>query len=234
MNGIKTKLIKFSFMALMSSFLGWVYFRSLMSIFFITLAMTILNCFMPKPKPKRNKDLLAFKMLLDGIYTELLIGKSFRNALLESRRHLTFEPQAFIEAVDHLIKDIQLQNQEVMAWECFSNTLDLIPCRQFVEVLKVTYDYGGQVTKVLKHTIKGLTDQMDLELEIDIILSSKKYEFYLMICIPIVLLLLLSYSQYAYMAVLYQTTFGRLIMFFGLVLQVLAYFIGQKIIRIEA
>lgn len=46
-------------------------------------------------------------------------------------------------------------------------------CDQFVDVLKATYGYGGQVTQVLKHTIKSITDEIDLELEIAIIIASK-------------------------------------------------------------
>jgi len=47
------------------------------------------------------------------------------------------------------------------------------------------------------------------------------------------LLCLLSYSQYSYMAVLYQTLLGRCIMSFALITQLIAYVIGCYIIEIE-
>ena len=89
------------------------------------------------------------------------------------------------------------------------------------------------MTQVLKHTIKSITDEIDLELEIDIIIASKKYEFYGMIGIPFLLMGLLSYSQYAYMRVLYETLLGRIVMTIGLSLMLISYLLGKKIVEIE-
>lgn len=214
-------------------FLAWVYYRHLLGACLIFSLISLYKRVLARPVNHKPKDVLAFKALLNGIYTELLIGKSFRNALVEARRHLVFEDPRFLQEVDLLIKDIHFQNQEMMAWQRFASAMTLQACDQFVDVLQVTYDYGGQVTQVLKHTIKGLTDQMDLEMEIDIIVFSKRFEFLLMICIPVFMLLVMSYGQYDYMAVLYQTLLGRVVMTLALITQGLAYVIGRHMTEIE-
>lgn len=230
---MKNKMILFAKISLLSIVIGWVYYRSMTGMVSVFMIILMLHRWIIPPNSKSKFSSITFKMFLNGIYTELLIGKSFRNSLYDAKANLAFEDKEFIEKVDLLIKDIHFQRDEIKAWTRFSESLDIYACYQFVDVLKATYGYGGQVTQVLKHTIKSITDEIDLDLEIDIIIASKKYEFYGMIGIPFLLMGLLSYSQYAYMRVLYETFLGRIVMTLGLSLMFISYLLGKKIVEIE-
>jgi tight adherence protein B len=230
---MKNKVMLFLKIILLSFTIGWVYYRHALGVVFIFVFILFLNKWIIPRNSSSKVSPILFKMFLNSIYTELLIGKSFRNALCDAKENLSFENEEFIMQVDTLIKDIHFQTNEIKAWIRFSESVDLYACHQFVDVLKATYSYGGQVTQVLKHTIKSITDEIDLELEIDIIIASKKYEFYGMIGIPFILMALLSYTQYDYMKVLYETFLGRIVMTFGFVLMLISYILGKKIVEIE-
>jgi len=177
-----------------------------------------------------RKLTLAFKLLLNGMYTELLVGQSLRNALVASRTNLLVDQKQFLGWVDELIHDIRYQKSELEAWKTFSNQLDLVICYQFIDVLEVTYRHGGRVHEILRDTIGQLSDQMDLDLEVDLILSAKKYEFYLMMTLPLLMTWVLSLSQPIYTGVLFGTLWGRVVMTGALGLQALAFFLGRQII----
>ncbi len=184
---------------------------------------------------KREDELLSFKELLNGIYSALLSGKSLRNSLEQGISEIeNLNPEdEMIPLLERLLFNIQTGESEVMAWRSFSQAIDLDACYEFVEVLEQAYKSSGQITKVINRSCQILSDKIDLQLEIEVLISEKKLEFRIMMIAPLVLLALLSSSSQAYMTVLYTTMMGRIVMSFVLLSLLLAYGLGRKIIDIE-
>ena len=84
------------------------------------IVILILHQWMFPKNLKSRVSSITFKMFLNSIYTELLIGKSFRNSLYDAKENLAFEDKNFINKVDVLIKDIHFQRDEIKAWTTFS------------------------------------------------------------------------------------------------------------------
>ena len=182
---------------------------------------------------QRSILLLEFKEFLNGIHSELLVGQSFRHAIQSTLEVQTMSYAPLRDSLDHLHKSITLGVDEVNAWQTLSNELQEEYITEFVTTLKATYYYSGNVVSVIKNTIYSISDAIDLTLEINVILISKKIEFLTMIMLPIILLGVLSITQYEYMAVLYESIFGRMVMTGVLIIMGVSYLIGHYISRID-
>jgi len=132
-----------------------------------------------------------------------------------------------------LNKSLKLGVSDVTAWQQFSSTMDNKYITEFVDVLEVTYAYSGNIVEIIKNTIHTISDAIDLTLELQVMITAKRLEFYMMMLLPVLLLGLLSYSQYGYMSVLYQSILGRIVMTSVLIGMIVSFFIGKEIIKVE-
>ncbi len=223
--------------ALSFSIISYVFYRSIyiMLLFFlIGISYGYLN--IGNREEKRKKQLLvSFNDLLSFMYSSLLSGNSFRNSLdqgINEIENINNEDELILY-LDKLILNINTGINEVEAWRIFSHEIDLEECYEFVDVLEQTYNSGGQITKVINRTCQILSDKIDLLLEVDLLLSSKKFEFKIMMIAPVILLGLISFSSSGYMEILYTSIVGRIAMSIVLILMIIAYLIGKQIIKIE-
>jgi len=211
--------------------LGLVFYRSaIMMIIFSAMGIFLAS------KRKVSSDdliLLEFRDLLNSIHSELLVGMSFRNAIDISIDLQDYQSVKLKEAIQLLNKSMKYGMSDIKAWQEFSNSMDIRYISEFVRVLEVTYNYSGNVTEIIQKSIHSISDAIDLTLELGIMIAAKKFEFYMMMLLPVIMLGLLSYSQYDYMSVLYQSTFGRIVMSCILISMGIAYVIGKEIIKVE-
>lgn len=217
--------------AILGASLGLVFYRSvIMMIIFSAIGMYFAT------KIKVSSDdliLLEFRDLLNCIHSELLVGMSFRNAIDVSVELQVYQSTKLKKAILLLNKSTKFGMSDIKAWQVFSNSMNIRYISEFVRVLEVTYNYSGNVTEIIQKSIHSISDAIDLTLELGIMITAKKFEFYMMMLLPVIMLGLLSYSQYDYMSVLYQSTFGRIVMSGILISMCIAYIIGKEIIKVE-
>ena len=177
--------------------------------------------------------LMEFRSMLNSVYSELIVGQSLRTSLsvtlaLNEIRHkdLSYAIVTLDKAINHGISEVQ-------AWEAFAEKIDEFYVYQFVSTLSATYSYSGNVAEVVQHSVVALSDAIDLTLEVDIIMASKRMEFHIMTLMPLILLLILSINQAEYMMVLYESFIGRIVMTCILCLMTIAYLLGKHLSKVE-
>lgn len=223
--------------AILSGVISYVFYKSVIVSVISGLFGMSFTYFNKKAREKavKQKKMESFKELLNSMYSILLSGKSFRNSLelsIDELRDMN-ESDLLLEDLNQLKLDIHLGTSEIVAWVDFSEKVDIESCYEFVDVLEETYAVGGQITKVINRTCQILSDKIDLYLDLELIISSKKFEFRIMMISPIILLAILSKSNESYMEILYTTIYGRLVMTGVLVAMIFSYIIGKFIIHIE-
>ncbi|NDL66693.1 type II secretion system F family protein [Anaerotalea alkaliphila] len=179
---------------------------------------------------------LQFKDALYSVSASLGVGKSVENAFRSavSDLQVIYPPgsrivQVFQEfenqiAVNRNLEEILLE---------FSGEADIEEIRQFAEVFVIANRTGGDLTQVIQYTALRMHERMELEKEIEIITTEKRYELMLlMLLLPLIILYLKGISP-SFTQVMYHTGLGRAVMLLGLGLYVAVFFIGRKIIRIE-
>lgn len=212
--------------------IGYILYRHMIISTVIGLFCSlVLYRFSSKENDRQLKH--EFRVFLNSLYTELLVGQSMRNALIRTSQMTPLNNQMLSKGIQGLVAEIELGQSESRAWSHFAEVVPLESTRQFAEILALTYDLGGNIIPIVNESIKIMTDTLEVDLAIEVILSSKKFEFHLMMALPLLLLAALSASDYGYMSVLYETLGGRVVMTILLILMLLAYVIGNKITKLE-
>jgi len=212
--------------------IAYLFYRSWIGLLPGILVATVIMRMSLKKDGMNKRSYVIFKGLLNNIYSELIAGKSFKNAIIASNtsRH---EDHIIYTAFSELAGKMQMNVSDVEAWLQFKEKVNIEVVDQFVFILSHTYKLGGNVTHTIKRSSQIIADQIELDLEIDVLLSAKKFEFYLMMFIPLVIFAMLSLTSDGYMDVLYLTLMGRIVMSLVLLFMTLAYTLGLYLIKIE-
>ena len=103
----------------------------------------------------------------------------------------------------------------------------------FAELLSTAKRSGGNLVHMMDKAIGILTEKMEVEQEIQTMLSGKKLEQRIMCGMPIFMLLYLRITNPLYLAGLYHNWVGVLVMTACLVATCIAACWGARLIRIE-
>lgn len=164
---------------------------------------------------RKEKTLGDFSEFLDGVNIMLMAGKSIENSfecvyaeMIENQ----VKDGVFLRGIRELITGIHggLNSEEVL--KELSVTLDIGLVYDFVKGFEVSYRKGGDINKLINMTSSIIGDKLDTSVEIDALLSGKRYEIGVMKVMPLIMIFTLNKMVPEYMMPNYNTALGRLIM----------------------
>ena len=117
--------------------------------------------------------------------------------------------------------------------EDFGRRSGLAEVKQFASSYRTCQVCGGDLEEVCRKNAELLLSRMSFNTEIRSMISQKKLDIVLLAGMPVAVLLLLNLTNYSYVAVLYETPAGRVVMTLCLFLIVSALLWGIKITKIE-
>lgn len=103
----------------------------------------------------------------------------------------------------------------------------------FVTVFATAKRTGGDSIAILKNTVRMIGEKMDVEREIQTMLTAKRLEFQLMCVIPLGMVLYMRLAFPEFLAVLYGNPAGGILMTICLAVYGAAWWLGWKLLRIE-
>ena len=103
---------------------------------------------------------------------------------------------------------------------------------EFAEVFAVAKRSGGNMTEIIGRTISVISRKMDVEKEIDVLISSKRLEAGIMNFVPFFIILYISITSNGFFAPLYHNVPGVIIMTICMFVYFAAYLLSQKIVNI--
>lgn len=103
----------------------------------------------------------------------------------------------------------------------------------FVTVFATAKRTGGDSIAFLKSTVKIIGDKIEVEREIQTLLSAKKLEFHVMCIIPLGMVLYMRMAFPEFLSVLYGGLPGIILMTICLSVYAFAWRLGRKMIQIE-
>ena len=104
---------------------------------------------------------------------------------------------------------------------------------QFASAYRTCQLCGGDLEEVCRRSAQLLIDRISFAEETRMLISQKKTDVLLLTGMPLAVLAMLNLLNYSYVAVLYETAAGRVVMTLCLLLIVCALLWGIKITRIE-
>lgn len=200
------------------------------TIFFLRLYMEW------KQKKKRRQLLLEFKELLYALSANLKAGYSFENAWIGAGKDLRIlYPQGsqIAEEVEQVSTQLGLNVPIEKAISIFAEHCEAEEVQSFSQVVNTAKRSGGNLIHMMDKTINVIAEKIEVDQEIQTILSGKKMEQRIMCGMPILMMLYLRLTNSVYLDAMYHNWIGVLIMTVCIVGIGFAAWWGNRIVEIE-
>ncbi|QMV43358.1 type II secretion system F family protein [Cohnella cholangitidis] len=194
----------FSFIAL------WVMYRN----FYIAAAAAPLGLLYPRfysrslCRKRRDKLRQQFKDALQALSSLLSAGRSVENAFMSLEDDLILligDVQSDLMKELRVIKN-RLRNGEQLeiGLQDFARRSDLEEVRNFADVITICKRAGGDLVEVVRRTSQLIGEKLEVELEVSVLISQKKFEAKIMMGMPFAFVGILGFMAADYMRPLHQ------------------------------
>lgn len=187
-------------------------------------------------KKRRRAALnLQFKQMLFSLSSSLSAGRSVENAFREAVQDLKMlDPEGgsdMIAELNIICARLEYGQPVEEALQDFSRRAGMEDIRRFADVFSVCKRTGGDLVEVVRRTSSIIGEKLDIQQEIAVSVSQKRFESKALLVSPLVMLLFMSFSAGDYMQPMYSGV-GIIISTFALASLILCYFWTSKIMDI--
>ena len=177
-----------------------------------------------------------FRDALETLASALSVGYSMENAVKEVGREMQVMYPAkalIVREFIYMSRQLNINMTAEQVWKELARRTQLEEVQSFVTVFTLAKRNGGDSIAIIRSAVRQIGDKMDVEREINTILSAKKLEFKVMCVIPLGIVAYMRVSFPELMRVLYGNAAGIFFMSLCLLVYLTAIRLGQKIITIE-
>ena len=170
---------------------------------------------------RRKKEIvIEFKDLLYSLSASIATGRYITEALLDSEENI----KMIHGDKSIMYKELQFINKQIgenhvaeeIALMDFAQRSGIEDIRSFVEIYSICKYTGGNLQSVISSTSDTIMEKIKLQQDIKNLMLEKQFEGRIVGVIPIVIISFLNISSPSYLAPLYSTLFGRIVMTFCL------------------
>lgn len=177
-----------------------------------------------------------FKESIRALAAALNVGYSVENALREAAvemRALYKKDSRIRREYDRMIYQMDMNRTAEQVMGDFAERVEQEDVIGFTAVFTAAKKTGGDSIQIIRNAVKDISEKMEVENEIDTLLSAKKLEFRIMCVIPMGIILYMKLAFPEFMQVLYGNLFGGAVMSMCLGIYLAAWRIGKAIVEIE-
>lgn len=187
-------------------------------------------------RQKRRQNLkLQFRELLDSLSTSLGSGKNvtdaFNSALVDLKT-MYEEDADILNEIKIIVSGLSNNVSIESMLNDFGNRSDIDDIKSFANVFETCYRKGGNIRDVIKNTKQIITDKIEVEMEIETIVTSSKTEQKVMTIMPIGLIGMIKLTS-PEMAANYVTPMGIISTTIAVVFFIAAHFVGKIVLDIK-
>lgn len=166
---------------------------------------------------RRKKEIvMEFKDLLYSLGASIATGRYITEALMDSEENIRMihgEKSIMYKELQFINRQISENHvAEEVALMDFAQRSGIEDIRSFVEIYGICKYTGGNLQSVISSTSDTLMEKIKLQQEIKNMMLEKQFEGRIVGIIPIVIISFLNISSPSYLAPLYSTWFGRIVM----------------------
>ena len=186
---------------------------------------------------KRKAKLRAqFYDLLEAVSVSMRAGNPAFKALESAKGDLLliYAPDSDILVELNII--LSKFNNAVPLSEAFSDLAarsGLEDIASFASIYETIEGKSSRADEIVRETQQIISDKMEMEMEIETMMTAAKSEVTIMLFMPLVILLVISYAGAGFMDSIYTTPAGRVVAAFGLLIFIISVIFAKKFSRIE-
>lgn len=218
--------------------IGILFFNSFVCVLFLMPAEIIMIRSYAKGKGKKRRKavLNEFKEMIISLAANMEAGYSLERAfyaVYEEMKNL-YQGKSYIEQeLLHMIRGIEMNESVEILLLDFGERSGNADIADFSQVVAVAKRSGGNLVKIIKKTAEQIGEKIEVENEIDTMITAKRLEQRIMSIMPFGIILYLRFANQGYLDILYESLTGRIVMLVCLVLVCVAVIWSKKIVDIE-
>ncbi len=217
---------------------GRLFYDSHLAVFCL-LPVAFIYVYVQKKNAKQRRTRQAgveFKDAIFSVLTSLRAGYSVENSFKEASKDmaLLYGKQSDIyrlvaEVNKGLKNGIPLEKLIYRMGKETENS-DIL---DFAMVFSVAKRNGGNMTETIEKTINVLIRKLEVEKEIDVLISARRLESRIMNCVPFFIIIYISITSPGFFQVLYHNIFGIILMTICMITYIGSYLLSEKIVNIS-
>ena len=178
----------------------------------------------------------AFFDLLEAISVSMRAGNPLLKALLNAREDLSLiypEDSDIIIELDIIIGRFNNAVPMSVAFSDLAERSGLEDIASFASIYATIEGKSGKADEIVRETQQIISDKMEIEMEIDTLMTAAKAELNIMLLMPLVILAVIGYAGAGFMDAIYTTGAGRVVSTFGLVIFILSYIMAKRFSNVK-
>jgi len=185
---------------------------------------------------RKTKLRVQFFDLLEAMSVAMRAGNPLLKSLQSAREDLVL---IYPEDSDILIElDVIIGrfNNAVPLSEAFSDLAvrsGLEDIKSFATIYATIEGKSGRADEIVRETQQIIADKMEIEMEIDTLMTAAKSEVNIMLFMPLVILGVIGYAGAGFMDSIYTTGAGRVVSTAGLIVFVISFIMARKFCNVK-
>jgi len=179
---------------------------------------------------------LQFKEAIQSLSAGLNVGYSVENALREAYKELSQmyrKNETILRELSYIIRQLQMNVTAESALQEFAARTKEEDVQTFVTVFSLAKRSGGDTLEIIRNAVRQMAEKIDVEREIQTMISAKKMELRIMTVIPFAMIVYMRLSFPEFLHVLYGNVAGVIVMTVCLSIYLVSYEMGKRIVEIE-
>ena len=218
--------------------ISWLLYRSWYAMILIVPAVWFYKEDYQKTRAAKGREklLMEFQDAMQTVSTSLLAGYSMENAWKEAEkevRELHGEGSLLYAELRQINTAVCMSEPLEKGLMDFAKRSGCEEMESFAEIFSFAKRSGGNFPEIIQTTIKKLTERMEAEREIAVVVAGKKLEGKIMNIMPVFILAYLNLTSGSFLDVMYESFLGRGVMTIALVVYALAVKLSKHILDIR-
>lgn len=217
----------------------FVFYKIVLLAIIGALAVGTVNIFVSEQNAirKRRRQLRTqFFDMLEAMSVAMRAGNPVLKALESAKKDLAMiypEDSDILLEIEIIIQKFHNAVPISKALEDFAQRSELEDIASFAAIYATIEGKSSRADEIIRETQQIIADKMEIEMEIETMMTSAKSEANIMLVMPLVILAVIGYAGGGFMAAIYKTPVGRIVATGGLVIFVVSYFLVKKFSDIE-
>ncbi len=187
-------------------------------------------------KKRKGKLRVQFYELLESLSVSMRAGNQIFKALESARKDLALiysEESDIIVEIDLILARFKNSVTISDSFTDLAKRSELEDIENFASSYSTIAGKSSRENEIVKDIQQIISDKMEMEMEMETLMTSSKNQLYIMFVMPPLLLLYMNYGTGGFLDAIYTTIPGRVVATIGLIIYLGAFFFGNKLLDVE-
>lgn len=174
--------------------------------------------------------------LMEAMGVAMRAGNPVLKALESARKDLVLiygESSDIIDELDLILSRFHNAMPLSEAFADLARRSGLEDIESFASVYATIEGKSSRADEIIRETQSVIADKMEIEMEIDTLMSAAKSEVNIMLFMPLVILLVIGYAGAGFMDAIYTEPIGRLVATGGLIVFIISFALARKFSNVK-